>query len=64
MLRYQIRDATKLGRPKTTAARKSHRVQPNLCDMLIALDVNMGRLGTVARVEEETIRTNSEDSRH
>lgn len=64
MLSYQIRDAAKLGRPKTTAARKSHRVQPNLCDMLIALDVNMGRLAAVARVEEEAVRTNNEGRRH
>ena len=64
MLRDQIRDVPKLGRSKATATRQAHGIEPKLRDMLIALDVDMGRLAAIARVEEEAISTNSEDSRH
>lgn len=59
MLLYEIGDGAKLGRPETSAAGKAHRIEPELRDMLIAFDVDMGRFAAISRVKEETVGANS-----
>ena len=65
MLRYQMRDAAKSSgaRKPPLCARRTGSSQ-TFATYLIALDVDMGRLAAVARVEAEAIGTNPEDSRH
>jgi len=49
---------------KTAAFLQSDRAQPKLGNIVITLDVNMGRFGSISRIEEETVRAASENRWH
>jgi hypothetical protein len=51
-------------RAKTTTARKRDWREPELCDGIVTLDMDVGRLAILVRVEEEAIRSVNEDGRH
>jgi hypothetical protein len=57
-------DVSYFGSAKSSTASQPNRIEPKLGNAPIPLDVNMGRLVTLARVEEESIRPNCEDGRH
>jgi hypothetical protein len=64
MLPHEFGNLAKLGRPIASAARETDGVEPELGDVPVALDVDMGRLAGVARIEEEPTRTSPKDRRH
>ena len=43
---------------------KLQRVEPELCGVIIALDVNVRRLETVGHVEKEAVASLAQDGRH
>lgn len=49
-------DATELCPSKPTASLQSDRIEPELSDLVLTLDVNMLRLVAIARVEEQSVR--------
>jgi hypothetical protein len=51
------------GSAKSTTAGQSNRIEPELGNTAVPLGVNVGRLATVARAEEEPIWPNFEDGR-
>jgi hypothetical protein len=55
MLAYEPANVANLGSPKSTATGQPDRVEPELGNAIAALDMNVGRLVTAARVEEEPI---------
>jgi hypothetical protein len=59
MLPHQLCNLAKLRRPEASTVRETDWVEPELGHMPIALDVDVGRLSAVARVEKEPIGTNS-----
>jgi hypothetical protein len=64
MLSNELCHPAKLERLKASTASQTDRIEPKLGDAIILLDVDMGRLGAIARVEEEPVRTNPEDRWH
>jgi hypothetical protein len=64
MLPNEFCHPAKLGRLEASAACQVDGIEPELCDPIILLDVDMGRLRAVARVEEEPVRTNPQNRRH
>jgi hypothetical protein len=64
MLPHEIGDVAKLGGSKASAADKAHRIEPELRDVSVAFDVDMGRFAAVSRVKEEPLRAKLEDRRH
>jgi hypothetical protein len=51
-------------RAKTTTARKRDWRKQELCDGIVTLDMDVGRLAILVRVEEEAIRSVNEDGQH
>src|SRR5436309_8266454 len=64
MLFDQVPDAVDLFATETVGSFEPHGIEPKVCFGVVALDMNMGRFGGVARVEEESIRPDSEHGRH
>jgi len=56
--------AVNIAFPKTAARLQSYGIKPKLGYVIIALNVNVLRLISVTRVEEESIRSNSHYRRH
>jgi hypothetical protein len=57
-----LHDLTKLLRMKAPGAIKPYGIDPDFCDPLLALHVNVGGLGpAILRVEKQTIGSNTED---
>ena len=54
---YQLVDSANLGRRKSTTPVQPNRAQPELCDFIFALDMNMRGLIAVAGIKEETVGT-------
>ena len=55
---------TYLRPPQSTTHFQSHRFQPELCYLVVARDVYVFGLVTIARIEEETVGALSQNSRH
>jgi glutaredoxin 2 len=43
---------------------QTHRDKPEFGNLLVTLDMHVGWLITVPRIEKEAVRTNTQDSRH
>ncbi len=46
-------DACQLVSPQSTWHYKDHRIQPELGDVIVALDMYMGRFAPISRIEEK-----------
>lgn len=64
MLDYQFLDSMEFFADKTIATIKAHRIEPVLGFAVVALDMDVRWLVTIAGIEEETIRSTSQHSRH
>jgi len=64
MFHYQPLYTSDLGTPESSAASEPDRVQPELGDVDVSLDVYVRRLLAVTSVEEATIRTGSQCGWH
>ena len=64
MLLDQSLDSVDLLPAEAVTALQAHRVEPELRLAVVAFDVNVWRLTTVACVEEESKRPAAKDSRH
>jgi hypothetical protein len=53
MLAHELCNLAKLGRLEAAAARQTDGVEPELGDVPIVLDVDVGRLSAVARIEKD-----------
>lgn len=60
MLDYQQVDPIELGPPETAATLNNDRLEPNFGLVPRPVDVNVRRFPAIARVEEESERTDSE----
>jgi hypothetical protein len=49
-------DPVQFGASKTTTLLRPYRIEPELCGLLIPLDVHMGRLLSIPGIEKEAIR--------
>jgi hypothetical protein len=49
---------------EATAALKANGAQPELRGIVVSFNVNMRRLISISRVEEETVGTDPQDRRH
>jgi hypothetical protein len=61
---HELGDLAQLRRLEAAAPGQTDRIEPQLGDLLVPLDVDMGRLAAVTRVEEEPVRANSQDRGH
>lgn len=57
-------DSTELCSSKATASLQPDRIEPELSDLVLTLNVNMLRFVAIARVEEQSIRAHPEYRRH
>jgi hypothetical protein len=64
MIVDQFADSVNLFSVESATALKPDWVEPELRFTFVAFDMDMGRLGTIAGVEEEPKWTHSEYSRH
>jgi hypothetical protein len=49
---------------ESSAAFESHRIQPKLGNFIVALNMNMGRLASIACIKEQPIRPKAQNCRH
>jgi len=64
VLAHHQNDTGEFATGKPTALLEADRIQPDLGAIGISLDMHMRWLGTVAREEEETVRSDTQDSWH
>jgi hypothetical protein len=67
LLRVRIHEAVDIAEfcsSKSTAAAQPYRVEPKLRDTIVPFHMDVRRLTTIARVEEEPIWPNCEDGWH
>lgn len=57
-------DSTELRSSKATASLQPDRIEPELRDLVLTLDVNMLRFVAIARVEEQSVRAYPEYGWH
>jgi hypothetical protein len=57
-------DSTEFCPSKPTASLQPDRVEPELRDLVLTLDVNMLRFVSIAGVEEQSVRAHPEYCRH
>jgi hypothetical protein len=57
MITEDLLDPPDLGAPKVAAVGETERLQPTLSHTVPALDVYVGRLAAIARIEEDAIGT-------
>jgi hypothetical protein len=50
-------DAPDFSAPKIAAVGETNWIQPNFCDAILAFNMHVSRLATIASVEEDTIGT-------
>jgi hypothetical protein len=56
--------ARKFDTAKPGASLKANWIQPELCELIVSLDMYMHRLLAIARVEKEPIRAYAQYGRH
>jgi hypothetical protein len=64
LLVHQCGDSANHLGPETSAPRKPHRIEPELRNAIVALDMDMGGLSSIGRIKEKAIRANPQDCRH
>jgi hypothetical protein len=57
-------DSTEFCPSKATASLQPDRIEPELSDLVLTLDVNMLRFVSIASVEEQSVRAYPEYCRH
>jgi len=61
---HDLLDAIEFATAKTAAALQSHRIEPELGNVIFTLNVDMFWFVAITGVEVEPIRSNSQDSWH
>jgi len=61
---HEFLNSVKILSAESSASLQSHRLQPELCDLIVSLNMNMSGLIAVARVKEKPIRTKSQYGWH
>lgn len=64
MLTDHENDTSDFAPRKAAAPLEPDRIEPDLGAIGIALDVNVGRLSTITRVEEAAVGPQAKDGRH
>jgi len=64
MFTYKFVDSTNLPARKPSTPVQSDRVKPELCQLVLTLDMDMRGFITIPRIEEETIRPDPQNRWH
>jgi hypothetical protein len=64
VLFYQAHESIRFYFTEALIALQPSRLEPDLCGGFLALNMNMRRFSTVPGIEEESIRSNAQDSWH
>jgi len=64
MFTYKLVDSTNLPARKPSTPVQSDRVKPELCQLVLTLDMDMRGFIVISRIEEETIWPDSQNCWH